>query len=155
MSRVLPTEIKFYRPVQSTGGVDISQPELTKIAAQLFPPISNIEANVKNVVYRKIVIFNHNPDNELIEPVIEIVENPNTFFSIALEQKGAQLPIDGDDINVTGGYGPGQFTVAPISFGNIKSNDYVSLWIRRFIFWPVKETLNINFKLKLVGNSDE
>jgi len=151
---IIATDLKFYNPNRSSGGIDLQQPEITKINAGLFPSPQFINANIKNVIYRKIFLFNGNQSFTLFEPILQIIEDNYSFFTLALEENGAPLPTDADNTNVDAGNGPGTFTVVPIALKNIAPNDFVAIWIRRFIFANMTETLNINFTIKVDGKSD-
>jgi hypothetical protein len=148
---IITSDIKFYKANPSTGGLDLTQNEINKLNASLFPQI-NVQIKRKHIAYREIYIYNSNLGYELSNPVLSIVDDSFNLFSMAIAKIGRPLPTDADDIDVYGGFGPDMFLTS-LTLPNIKAGEGVAIWLRRFIYRTTNETLYESFRLKLHGQT--
>ena len=115
-------------------------PDLTPIGEDFFSHIRIAPSKIY-ITYHKVWVFNNSTKYALnnVQIGIDPASDPNGWITLAKTGNQAPLPIDGNEMNVAGGWGPDTFGAGAVNIGDLPPQNGNSFWVRRAVSVKVKD----------------
>lgn len=157
------TDLKFYQSTSNLGGAPDFTTEVSLSQDGFWDSISGAESAAGDVEYRCMYARNTSTTNDLISPIIELLQNstdPDTTISIAIldNVNVTTVAIANESTQPAGspswrGEGVDIPLNANLTFDAAGNGDYIAIWIRRTVVNTNNQAANDSSVINLKGQT--